>query len=317
MTSTLTAPTDRTVADRHGPATRWHTWHLHVDSTSPSAQDEIITQCLYPVVRELAPGRWFFLRYWQGGPHVRLRVADLSPIACRQLQDALERELGRVLPGIATDIEPTAYLAQATGFAAAGETGESMVVEALLPPGVHVAGYEPEFERYGGVEVMALSEALFHVSSELAVALCRRRKPGADAVGDGLLAMAAGLSVLTDDTARRFYLEHVRDAWTQWGLAALPGYEPQRVASMAAAHAARLRPAAGRLTAMSRAPGPLWEQWTRPLAEAMPMWAGASRDDRRAARILSSHVHMLENRLGVGGGREGYLASVLLDLLAA
>jgi thiopeptide-type bacteriocin biosynthesis protein len=307
MTTTLTPARTRTRT--------WHSWHLHVHSISPQTLDDVVLRCVDPIVRGLGRNRWFFIRYWQGGPHIRLRIADIAPDTVQHLHLALHRAMAALLTDVPDSFDPRAYERQAAGFAAAGETGEPMRPEPLRDPGVHRAVYEPEFQRYGGVEYMALSEDLFHVSSEVALAVCRQRRVKGQAIGDGLLAMAAGLSVLPDDVKRRVFLENLRRAWTEWGLAALPGYDPDRVAALASTQAARLRAVAAPIAETVSRPGPGWDRWVRPLSSAFRVWAGEAGDELRAGAILGSHVHMMENRLGVGGGREGYLASVLLELL--
>lgn len=295
--------------------THWHSWQLHVHTVAPEVLDDVVVHCVEPVVRAVAPTRWFYIRYWQGGPHVRLRIADLDAEAAAAVGVALGSALAELHPVPEEGFDPHEYGRQAAGFAAAGETGEAMDVEALRAPGVYATQYEAEYDRYGGVEYMSMSEQLFHVSSEVALAVCRQRPRRGQAIGDGLLAMAAGLSILPDAERRRFFLLRLRTAWTSWGLAALPGYDPDRVDALARTHADRLRPAAARLRDMVQAPSAGWSRWTEPLAGAVRVWAGADNDERRAGSILSSHVHMMENRLGVGGGREGYLATVLLELL--
>ncbi|NEE17204.1 hypothetical protein G3M58_63390, partial [Streptomyces sp. SID7499] len=56
----------------------WRTWHLHVPSGDRSAHDRVVVDAVGSVLPTL-PGRpWFFLRYWHGGPHVRLRIGDLT-----------------------------------------------------------------------------------------------------------------------------------------------------------------------------------------------------------------------------------------------
>jgi hypothetical protein len=72
---------------------RWHSRHLHVASADPQALENVVTAVVAPTMVELTRSHgarpWFFMRYWQRGPHVRLRVADLDAAAGRTWVDEL------------------------------------------------------------------------------------------------------------------------------------------------------------------------------------------------------------------------------------
>lgn len=74
--------------------------------------------------------RYFFIRYGESGPHVRLRLLPRSRAAARELKSVVE---------------------------------SSSVAERLswVP-------YEPETDRYGGPEALPIAESIFHASSALA-----------------------------------------------------------------------------------------------------------------------------------------------------
>ncbi|MFD7576694.1 lantibiotic dehydratase C-terminal domain-containing protein, partial [Streptomyces sp. NPDC059810] len=84
-------------------ATDWTAWHLHLGTTARSAHDRVVTDVIGPTIRELAPGTpWFFIRYWQSGPHLRLRVGDLDTAARARVEAALTERLaaaGAPAPG--------------------------------------------------------------------------------------------------------------------------------------------------------------------------------------------------------------------------
>ncbi|MEU7703623.1 lantibiotic dehydratase C-terminal domain-containing protein, partial [Streptomyces sp. NPDC039028] len=89
MTPTPT-PAAATAPPPAAPATAWTAWHLHLGTTARSAHDRVVTDVIGPTVRELAPGTpWFFIRYWQSGPHLRLRVGDLDEAARTRVAAAL------------------------------------------------------------------------------------------------------------------------------------------------------------------------------------------------------------------------------------
>ena len=154
---------------------RWHSWHLHLDSADPAVAERALLEVVRPVLSVARP--WFFIRYWQGGPHLRLRVADLDDGPAAEFGATLAGPLARVNAGIqaAHRIDPAGYRAEAARLASAGEGGRPLGVEELRPGGVYQESYQPEFGRYGGVELMPLSERLFHVSSVVALRVCVAR----------------------------------------------------------------------------------------------------------------------------------------------
>ncbi|MFE1322081.1 thiopeptide-type bacteriocin biosynthesis protein [Kitasatospora phosalacinea] len=304
------------------PQGRWRTWHLHADSLRPAALEELLLRAVVPVVEGLVADRgaggplrpWFFLRYWQGGPHLRLRIADLDgPAADRITADLAARTdaVNAALP--AEDrITPAAYRRAAGPLAELGEGGRSLELGELLAPGVHPARYEPEVGRYGGPGEMALGEELFHASSVVVLRACRTRPGPGRNVADGLEAMAATLSAWPGD--RTALLRAVRDGWAEWSGGPDRAAAAERAARAAAEQADRLRASAAALTALAEGAPSRWSAWTSRLRPAAERWTELH-GTPTAGRIFGSHLHMTQNRLGVGAGREGLMAGVLLELL--
>jgi hypothetical protein len=292
---------------------RWESWHLHVDSLAPQALETVLLTVLAPALRELAgpdgtvvPRPWFFIRYWQGGPHLRLRVADCTAVQRDRLVERLSAGLATVNAGLAGSerISDASYLAAAVPISALGQHGEAEPVEPLRAGGAHRVGYEPEYGRYGGADQMALTEQLFHASSVVTLRACQQRATFAQHFADGLEAMAATLSGWPGDQLT--LLRAVTDGWAPW--VADQSATIARFAELAAPNRAVLHQlAAG---APSR-----WSPWTRRLAAATPVWI-ERHGIARAAQIVGSHLHMTQNRLGVGGAREGIIAASLLRLLS-
>jgi hypothetical protein len=302
------------------PAHSWLSWHLHLDTDDPAVTEQALLTVLGPAVDRLDPATpWFFIRYWQGGPHLRLRVAGLSE------QDAagVESELAAGLAGVNSQVvrsqrlSDTTYQAEVAGLASAGERGHTLAVEPLRPGGVYREPYQPEFDRYGGVALMAISERLFHVSSVLALQVCRARGGIGGTLSSGLQALAASIGVLPEGTDQVAFLRGVAEGWARWFSAASGGGgrgdEQVRLDSQARAAAERLRPASATLLALVDEPTPLWRPWTTSLTATIPVWQASG--GNRWRPIIGSHLHMLQNRLGVGPGREEYLVAILLHLL--
>ncbi|MCI4061357.1 thiopeptide-type bacteriocin biosynthesis protein [Micromonospora sp. R77] len=289
--------------------TDWQSWHLHVDSLAPRAVEAAVLDVVGPTVAEFGrnadrPRPWFFIRYWQGGPHVRLRLADAGPDAAA-VQEALARRTAAVNAALPAGSRLTTedYRRSAAPIADRGEAGIPLPLTPLLPPGSHPARYEPEFDRYGGSALIGVSEALFHASSVVCLRACQARAGGSRTAADGLEAMAATLSAWPGD--RLALLRGARDGWARW-----LGAEFDDAAEQART-LAHLVPALRELTdgATSR-----WTPWTARLGAAAQEWIDRL-GPARARQVFGSHLHMTQNRLGVGATREGRLAAILLILL--
>jgi Lantibiotic biosynthesis dehydratase C-term len=277
--------------------TSWDSWHLHVPAFGAAAGDQVVARVVGPAADRLraweSPTVWFFVRYWQFGPHVRFRVLGLDQEQSDQLDALLRRQLTDTLAGITTALSPEEYQRIAAPLAAAGEGGQALELGDLWPPGVYRRPYLPEIDRYGGAARLAQSEALFATSSELALAFLRRNPPGAARSGLGLCATRAALDALADGDRRRRFCRRAGDGWQAW--ASRGGGGLPQVPQVPA----RLRAVEG---VEGRTPAPV-RRWAEQLCEAMTTWQAEAGEDV-AERILHSHVHMLHNRLGLSVGEE-------------
>ncbi|MEU9480712.1 thiopeptide-type bacteriocin biosynthesis protein [Streptomyces sp. NPDC048191] len=290
MSGTTIAPDGRT-ADR--TPTVWRSWHLHLGSTAASLHDRVVTEVIGPTVDDL-PGRpWFFIRYWQAGPHLRLRIGDLTEAEARGTEQALTARLagaGRLRAG-EEPVDAPSYLLSARRLAATGDGAPETGVEELLPPGVHRAVYVPETERYGGPALMPGAERLFQLSSELVrthlPALPGPRERSAMALRATVSAGAA-LGPAAEQAA---YYRHALDAWRGM-VAAGFGYSAEQLDRLTGA--GRPAPAGAGIDPGRHGPFAEWHRLLRELAQAV-----GETGSTHPGRIVFSHVHMVHNRLGL------------------
>lgn len=281
----------------------WRSWHLHLNSTARSVHDRVITDVVEPVVNAVAPESFFFIRYWQGGPHVRLRMRGLDPGSARRAESLLAGRLPAALElrGEERPLDRDHFGLQAASLATAGEQGKELPVEPLREPGVRRASYEPEFGRYGGAELMDVSERLFEQSSR-AVLEILRVSPGLWArTVSALTAVAAASLVLEGPEAGRAFCAGGAAFWR--GYCVNLGFPAKVIAQVEEAgrkNGQRLARQSGRL--FERAgEGPVGA-WGRAVGEAVPAWRSAlpaPGGRATAVSVLSSHVHMFHNRLGL------------------
>ncbi|WP_318279939.1 lantibiotic dehydratase [Streptomyces griseoloalbus] len=124
--------------ERHVPGGEWTYLKIY---SAPERHDEIIAGPLRDIVRELRErqllDRWFYMRYADPFPHLRVRVRSSETSLAPALLTAWGRSL--VGQGLAQDFQ--------------------------------VAGYVPEIARYGGPASFDAAEAVFEANSEVTAAL--------------------------------------------------------------------------------------------------------------------------------------------------
>jgi thiopeptide-type bacteriocin biosynthesis protein len=244
------------------------------------------------VIGDLGRQPWFFMRYWQAGPHLRLRIGDLDEQSAATAEQSLRDRLA-IAGRLAADEVPVTeagYQAGAERFAT-GERGTDRTVKGLLPPGVHRARYEPEYDRYGGRGLMARTEQLFQLSSELAITLLPQLSAAGTRAAAALRATLSAAAALGDTTEQAVFYARGLALWR--GMTAGYGLPGERIELLC-----RQAGAAGAGSAVDPGEHGAFGPWHAAIARL----AGELRRDGHdhPGRIVSSHVHMFHNRLGLG-----------------
>ena len=107
---------------------------------------------------------FFFLRYWRGGPHLRLRFRA-APAACTALHELLMRQFDDWCAGVDSfDVPGNAeHAALASRFAALeGVAADTALVSC---PALVEAAYEPESHKYGGECGLSIAEPVWRTST--------------------------------------------------------------------------------------------------------------------------------------------------------
>jgi hypothetical protein len=135
--------------------------------------DVLLLRGVRPLVEDLRRASlidgFFFLRYWDGGPHLRVR---LSAADSGRVRAAALRRLGDYLTACPSDGLPdlSGYAQRAARLAA-----DEAVVDYLRVPEpsntVREIAYRPETDRYGEGESLAVVERHFVESSRIAFGL--------------------------------------------------------------------------------------------------------------------------------------------------
>jgi thiopeptide-type bacteriocin biosynthesis protein len=277
--------------------------------------DQLITQVAAPLISDLAPERFFFLRYWEGGPHLRLRLRARAPGWTEHAERELLRRTSDYLESHRSSrtVTPAQY-ARAAALQARDERLANH--DSTLHPNdsVRFIGYQPEHHAYGNSACMTAVEEHFTESSRVALALLANRfQPGQRAM-TALTALTITLAACRLDLTRlavrlppvpnKIYREQrddlqrqARQLWTAssdcWPAA---WSRSIRTLRHALAHAACTPVDPGSPLSF--------------LADAVPP-AG-----RPLAGVLLRCTHLLNNRIGLTAATERHVALLTAQILS-
>lgn len=286
----------------------WISVHLFVDEAVDTALGRV-EEMLCSAVESGDVSAFFFIHYWEGGPHLRVR--------CR----------GRP-PGVLRTEAQLLGLARSHGTRSLEFSG---ITAAVTQP------YVRELVRYGGERCIGLCEAHFMVSSVVALELARLRVAATTAAVDQFL---LGRALFCLIMATRFAFSSITNGMNFLRVYHINWLTPrsdqndrthsrQVMERMRRAMETQYRAhASARLTAAVRA------CWAEPMAFAqtlerpMSLWCTLTRklidtaqerciswDTIDGVRLLSGLIHMNNNRFRVGNRDESYPAFVAGSIL--
>ncbi|MFD6097997.1 thiopeptide-type bacteriocin biosynthesis protein [Nocardiopsis flavescens] len=247
------------------------------------------------VVAQGGARAWFFLRYWAGGPHLRVRFLEADADAVRGFADRM-RAAARDTSGAALDLAPDTYYRGLPQADPAHWHADGEVADAV---------YEPETERYGGPGALEVCEDFFCASTAIALAVLRSApRPGQrQAVAADLVSLAFGVLGLGDVEAVR----QARGYHASWDFSAEvarggdgPRVEAERLFHASPARWLQRRSLLERLVAREGAS--THHLWTRALGGAVDRLRELHGERPLAndlTRIVWSLLHMHHNRLGL------------------
>jgi thiopeptide-type bacteriocin biosynthesis protein len=290
--------------------TRWHSLHIH----RYDRQDELLVDAVAPLLHRLRPDGHFFLRYWKGGHHVRLRLRGpdgLADSAAAVLRDYCARHPA----GVGFDLAAFRQ-AQVTMAALEDEqTGD------LQPPDtVRTDAYEPEHGKYGGPAGVTVAERFFRASSDAVLAeLPRLVDRPARRLGAAFATMLRALTAAghTPADTARFFADYCL-LWSPYVFDAFLATWPR----LLSVHAPALSRHAGALLAAAE-PGPVGTAVRAALdaaghdvLAAITLAGPDAPPHRRRQVLLTSYLHTHNNRLGLIPQQEallGYLGHHVLS----
>lgn len=286
-----------------GTAGEWRAFHVfyfdfgHVDDLLIEAGR--LMSALAP-----RPADWFFIRYSEGGMHLRFRLRGNPPHYDAFLDGIRAKAWGLALsPGEPPEIPAGGFPDERGHFHHPGS-----IVE--IP-------YVAETERYGGPHALAENEALFASSTALALKLIGATSgdhPGRAKLAIDLMLATAIVAVGDAGNEARFFEAYSRF----WALnllqtSRMPEGSQLTSTSMAESRLHTLREHA-EADAAPKSPALLWLRWLaeagrrfRDLAASGKLVSPAdgrivadrAACDAAVADMLMSQLHMMNNRLGI------------------
>lgn len=126
--------------------------------------EELLIKGIKPFVEKLKAddlmNRYFYIRYWEQGPHVRLRIQGNPKVLIEQVKPRLQRTFDRYMKDHPSVRQEPVWV-------------NTLPANQQWHPNnsVQFIAYEPEVSRYGGEHVIGLAEEHFQHSSDTVLAL--------------------------------------------------------------------------------------------------------------------------------------------------
>ncbi|MGH7714031.1 MAG: thiopeptide-type bacteriocin biosynthesis protein [Gemmatimonadaceae bacterium] len=305
--------------------------HLYFNAPTIYGQeaDSVILNVIAPAIECCRAQNWirsfFFVRYWEEAPHIRLRMFGAD--AC--MQPLVESTI--------VERSGIAHTASTHGSMQSHSRGTSRgPASAKVVERLSWVSYEPETDRYGGPEALLVAHRVFAASSDAAVTLLKAtRSDRARRLGNGLLAMLVLLKTLlagNQDVAafalhfRHAYLPALSSRSDTQETAWLHVFD-DGVGRQTEALATYVGDALRRLDSRESLTEPLdryreaMETCREQLCSlqsqrrALDMGRPFASSSECISRLLPSYLHMMNNRLGLTIADEAYLAHVLHRML--
>lgn len=162
--------------------------------------DALIGAVVAPVVRATGAREHFFLRYWEGGQHVRLRIRPADPGEHARVRDLIDKTAAAYFADHPSSppFDADTYRAFAARIAR-GERLEHYDDRLHPADSVEYIAYRPEHSAYGDDACIAAVERHFTDSSALALRVLEAGTPLDRRAAIGLAALTLTLAVCEPD----------------------------------------------------------------------------------------------------------------------
>jgi len=312
----------------------WLSLHIHYNSDPFWLLTETIDPLLAKLSEQRLLANYFFVRYWEQGPHIRLRLlpaqADAAPTLLQTVSSRVEEFLAR-RPSIFKF--PSMYMSDNFKELFIEEYGEPALYKKYGPKGlipfernntIRQVDYEPEFDRYGGTLGTSIAEQYFEASSAITLQVLAGQN-GHDfrvVLGQAFRFFAYVCMTFFEGEDRASFAAAYQRQWAQFGGKKSPStlsdfqykYGRQR------AFLEDAMQSCASVMAGTETPRPVEAAWIAALQRLKASLEGAVANGDIAVPaergglagyvryLLPSYVHMHNNRMGLAISDEVYLA---------
>lgn len=307
----------------------------------------VLLGCVDPLIHELQEekkiARHFFIRYWEGGSHVRLRLLPNEGVSTTDLQRHVEPAIRGYLENSPSffDADPvtlrpimrTLFEYEYGREELVRVYGENGDIPIAANNSIAYVPYRPEYARYGGLRGVELSEQHFHVASNIALEAMRDSNSHVRSSTLGLalqLMLHFAFAFFQEPQKVIAFFEQYAELWralsvpeeTTEGFARLYDQQARSIRT----HFAKLDRLHQRLESTESG---VLSQWLRHAyhlrdgilalyhAGELELEPKAESPEEATCRLLNSYVHMMNNRLGVLILEEVYLSHLIVRALRA
>lgn len=272
--------------------------------------DELLVQLVLPLaaqsIQQQLATVFFFIRYAEGGLHIRLRLRLVAETGRPRLKAHVRRHV--------------------RAFAERGRPGCTAYVP-IAGPTVRFVPYRPETERYGNAETMPVAETFFAASSRTVLHWLQAQGPQAAAqrLTTALALHVSFAAACLDRPTAVTWLRQFADDWlphdpaTQLTRTAEKDYWWALFAQRYQACQATLAPAVAQLWQQARYGTPDAPQWDAETAAAARQlharYVQLLPSEAQRLPIYASLLHLTNNRLGIANHDEAFLAYLLATAL--
>lgn len=285
----------------------WYSKHLFIHDNA--YHDEFLTEYLKPFVNMLLIknkiDKFFFIRYWQGGPHIRFRYK-----ANAEYGREIDRDLDTIFKDFLESYVPKNLPSKEKYNEAF--SGNKEGVENLYwyeDKTIASIDYERELSRYGGQPAIEYSEDIFNISSNMALTILEKSKSMDTLKIIGALDLMVTALSITEH--KEEFLKQYSYFWSNF-----TGSNKEHsdlVDNLVAIYEKRY------LYIISSNYENEYKPWKEALStnfySICKNQTSYKSEAEARSLILASHIHMTNNRIGLVPQYESILAKVILKLI--
>lgn len=318
----------------------WLSFHIHYNSDPFWLITETIEPLIARLLEEKLLANYFFIRYWEKGPHIRLRLmptrAADAPALLQAVRTPVEQFMARrpsifKFPKYMGPRYRDLYIEEYSEEALYAKYGETGLIPFEKNNSIQLADYEPEYARYGGPLGTDIAQAYFEDSSTIAFQLLSGQN-GHDfriVLGQAFRFFVYVCLIFLEASERAGFAAAYQRQWAQFGGKRSPStrsefdykYARQRDFLDQALQGCE-DVIAGRTE-----PTPIDAAWVAALRRLQGSLAAAEASgdivvpEERGGLpayiryLLPSYIHMHDNRLGLAISDEVYLAFLVSQAL--